>query len=142
MNPYQDIQQCVNRLITEHDKHNQLIIAYDFDGTVFNFPGNFSDIEQNESDHKEVLDLLRTCQKRGFYLCVFTASAPSRYPKILEYCKQLGITPHTINENPIPLPFGNHGKIYYNLLLDDRAGLSAATETLRRVLFHLENREN
>ena len=39
-----------------------------------------------------------------------------------------------INANPIPLPFGNHGKIYFNILLDDRAGLSQSIDILNKLI--------
>jgi hypothetical protein len=44
------------------------------------------------------------------------------------------ITIASINENPIDLPFGNNGKIYYNILLDDRAGLGQALDTLNKTI--------
>ena len=49
-----------------------------------------------------------------------------------------GIVLDSINKNPIPMPYGNHGKIYYNILLDDRAGLGQAYDTLTELLKMIE----
>lgn len=35
------------------------------------------------------------------------------------------------------MPFGNHGKMYYNILLDDRAGLGQSLDILSQTLENL-----
>lgn len=69
---------------------------------------------------------------------LFTACAPSKREFQKNHLKDLGINIHSVNENPIVLPFGNHGKIYYNILLDDRAGLGQAVEILIEVIRRIE----
>lgn len=123
-------ENCVERLIAEWRKHPRLIVALDYDDTVF-------DWRSVGSEHKVVLDLIRECQKLNFHIVMWTASAPERFPFIQEFMRNAGIDVSSINENPIELPFGNHKKIYYNILLDDRAGLGASVailqETIRRI---------
>ena len=130
--PYLNISNCVERIYNEYKKHKRLVIACDFDDTCFPY-------HNKENTHKRVLDLLRRCQEKNFYIVCFTASLPVRYPMIQEFFKKEGINISGINQNPIPLPFGNHGKIYYNILLDDRAGLSSAVDTLETLLFLIDN---
>lgn len=121
--PYTDTEVCVNRLYKEWKRHNKLIVAVDFDDTVFPF--------HNQDDtHHHVMNALAKCQQLGFYIVIWTASNPDRYEMISKYMEDRGIRVSSINKNPIDLPFGNHGKIYYNILLDDRAGLGQALNTL------------
>lgn len=135
MNPYLTLDACVARLVREHAKHPRLCIAVDFDDTIFNYHDKDFSLEANELNHAVVLNLLRECYQRGFYLTIFTASVPERFPMMLDYCKLMGFEAHSINKNAVEnLPFGNHGKVYYNILLDDRAGLGSAVETLRLFL--------
>ena len=44
-------------------------------------------------------------------------------------CKDIGIEIDYINESPPYIPFTGN-KVYYNIMLDDRAGLSAAYNIL------------
>lgn len=128
--PFLNFENCVDRLIAEWRKHPRLVVAVDFDDTVY-------DWHSTGSDHKIVLDLLRESQTLNFYIVIWTASDPVRFPFMQEFMRNAGIDIASINVNPIELPFGNHKKIYYNILLDDRAGLSASVaileETIRRI---------
>lgn len=124
MDAYFDTKLCCDRLYEEWQKHPKLIIACDFDDTIFDF-------HQKGHSHDEIITLLKECKALGFYVVLFTASAPERYPMMLEHVKKLGIEVDAINKNVIELKYGNHGKIYYNILLDDRAGLFQAATTLR-----------
>ncbi len=125
--PFTTTSKCVERLLKEYNKHNRLIVAVDFDDTVF-------DYHSGGSGHERVLNALRECKKLGFYLVVWTASDPSRFDEMKVFMHDRGIKIDSINENPIPLPFGNHKKIYYNILLDDRAGLGQSLDTLETVI--------
>lgn len=127
MDSYFSTNLGVHRLYSEWEKHKKLIVACDFDETVFDF-------HVVGTKHDMVLELLRECSQRGFYIVIFTASVPERYDFIREFMEHKGITISGINKNPVVLPFGNHGKIYYNILLDDRAGLGQAYTTLATVI--------
>lgn len=120
-------EACVDRLLVEYERHKSLIVAFDFDDTVFDF-------HHKGRSHERVLTVLQRCNRAGFHLVLFTASAPARFDSMREHMAEQGIHVSSINENPIPLPFGHNGKIYYNILLDDRAGLGQAVEVLEQVL--------
>jgi hypothetical protein len=129
-----DFTHCVNRLHNEWKKHPKLLIACDFDDTVFDF-------HQRNQSHQMVIDLLKKCNELGFYVTLFTASKPHRYDSMREHMESLGVKIDAINQNVIELPYGNNGKIYYNILLDDRAGLWEAVRILTSVISKIENNE-
>ena len=66
---------------------------------------------------------------------IFTGNENTDF--ITKYLVEHDIPFNTINENP-PFFKGKSRKIYYNLLLDDRAGLSAAYLALHKVLEYVE----
>ena len=129
--PYTKMSQCVNRLYNEYSRHPRLIVAVDFDDTVYPYHN------KNET-HERVLNVLKKCQEHNFYIVLWTASAPERFSYMKEYMKNKGIVVDSINTNPISLPFGNNGKIYYNILLDDRARLASALDTLETLLLLID----
>lgn len=130
--PYTSTSKASQRLFKEWQKHPKLIVGVDFDDTFFDFHGT-------GNDHKRVIDVLKKCNQLGFHVVLWSASKPERFAFMQEYTRSLGIVIASINENPIPLPFGNDKKIYYNILLDDRAGLGQALDTLEIVIGMIEN---
>ena len=127
MDFYLEDVNVTGRLITEWKKYGKLVVAYDYDNTVYDYhhAGLFFD---------EVAQLLRECKEFGAHLVVFTASAESKYPEIAAYLRANRIPFDAINENPTFVPATNAVKIYYNILLDDRAGLSSAFRCLKSAL--------
>jgi len=128
--PYGVTENCIDRLVEQWRRTPNLIVAVDFDDTVFDFRGK-------GHTYESVIQLLKESMKMGFYIVVFTSSPTDRYDFISQYMAEQGIAVHAINENPIALPYGNTGKIFYNIFLDDRAGLGEAMyildETIKRI---------
>ena len=122
--PYFNTDICVERLYKTYLQNPKLIIAVDFDDTVF----NFHNVENQE--HTQVINLLKQCQALGFYIVLFTASKKERHDFMKNYLTNLGIRVDSMNENPIDLQYGHEGKIFYNILLDDRSGLKQAYDIL------------
>lgn len=128
MDYYLDYNNCLNRIINEYNKYGKIIIAYDFDDTIFDF-------HNKGRKYNDVINLLRECKDIGRFIC-FTASKEERYPKIRLY----------INDNKIPCDSINTGfkgmpngiKPYYNILLDDRAGLSISYNILKDLLKYIK----
>jgi hypothetical protein len=125
--PYTRIAISVRRLIKEYKEHGKLIVALDFDDTVFDF-------HRAGHSYPKVLDLAARCSALGFYIVLFTGCDPKDYDTCKEFLAKRGVTVSSVNCNPVPLPFGNHGKPYYNILLDDRAGLGEACTVLESLL--------
>lgn len=127
IDPYTDTAVCVARLLAEYTKHGKLIIAADYDDTCHDYHGK-------GHQYTRVIAALKRCSDLGFFIVPFTGSPPEVYDSIYAKFAALGIKVSTINQNPFPMPFGNHGKMYFNILLDDRAGLGQALDTLEQVL--------
>jgi hypothetical protein len=121
-------QRCKERLLREYKTHGNLIIAFDFDNTVF-------DYHNTGDDYSGIIELLKTCSEKNMILILFTVTTNEEELRSkINYLKNFGIYPDYINESPL---FKGSVKPYYNLLLDDRAGLESAIEQLNYVLTNI-----
>lgn len=123
------VEKYINRLLEEWKSHGKIIIAADWDDTLF--PWRLHDKEQM----RHIWELLSKCKDTGAYIVIFTACDETRYDEIKNTCKANRLDIDSINENPISLPYGNHKKVYANIFLDDRAGLDEAAEILEKTLY-------
>lgn len=126
---YMDDQNCIDRLYKEYEKYNSLIVAYDFDHTVFDY---------SKKGHKfnRVINLIRICNDLGFHLVVFTSSNDDRIPEIKQYLKENNIPFNAVNETPSYIPFQGR-KIFFNIMLDDRSGLNSSYKILSTVVYKI-----
>lgn len=116
------------RLIEQFRNQEQLIIAYDFDDTVKPYHcSNCSDVESVLRQSKDILNP---------YFIVFTSN--SNYDEIKKYLDKYDIPYDAINTNAPFVPFKS-GKIFYNVLLDDKAGLGHVVETLETLNYLVQN---
>lgn len=113
------------RLVKEWCEHDKIIIACDFDDTIFPWRP-----ELWKPNYERTLKAIREARELGAYVVIFTASAPERYDQITDYCKGINFEFDTINTNVIKLPYGNNGKVYANIFIDDRAGINEALTIL------------
>lgn len=120
--PYLDNQRCIDRLVENWKLHNGIIIAFDFDNTVF-------DYYDMGYQYDKVIELLKECKSMGCTLILSTCCDEIKFAFMKSKCEEKGIEIDYINESPPYIPFTGN-KLYYNILLDDRAGLSAAYEIL------------
>lgn len=118
-------EEVENKLVDTYIAHGNLIIAYDFDDTIKPFnPEDSCDV---------VINLIKRCQKLNFTTYLWTCREGSRLESAIGYCNNKGLYPTYINRMPGVL--GADGrKPYYNILLDDKAGLDSAVEILTNVL--------
>jgi predicted HAD superfamily phosphohydrolase YqeG len=133
--PYLNVDTAIERLYNEWKKYGKIIIALDFDDTIYDF-------HKKGYTYPRVIELIQRCQQLGCYVVIFTGSEPEKYPMIREYCASIGIKVDKINENAFPMPIGNNGKIYFNILLDDRAGLPATFACLDEVSLRIMSEEH
>lgn len=129
MDYYLNKDHARQRLIEEYEKYNSLVVAYDFDNTVYDF-------HQNGWQFNSVIQLLRDLKSIGCYLIIFTANEDESFVK--KYCQKQAIPFDGFNENP-PFYQSTSKKIYYNVLLDDRAGLWQVFEDLTELIKHFKN---
>jgi len=127
---YLDQIEQNNRLLAEWRKYGSIIVAYDFDDTVF-------DYHKRGDTYVRLVDLLRRAEKLGAFLIVFTGcSQETILSTVRPYLRNNQIPFQNINEDgPVK---SESRKIYFNILLDDRAGLVSAFETLRNAVETLE----
>jgi hypothetical protein len=123
------MDKYVERLLKEWTEHKKIIISCDFDSTL-----KYWNTINNHQDMGRTIELIKKAQSIGCYLVIFTASEEERYPEILKYCSDVGLVVDCINKNPFPMKYGNSGKIYANIYLDDRAGLVQSLDILEETM--------
>lgn len=114
-------EKAIQRLKKEIAKYGTIYIAFDFDNTIF-------DYHNHGDDYSPIINLLKQCSDLGHKLILFTATSDEERLTFMKlYCKHFGIKIAYINENP---DVEGGVKPYYNILLDDRAGLEESVYTL------------
>lgn len=114
----------LDRLIVEYEKYKTLVIAFDLDNTVYDF-------HKKGNTYFDVIHLLRELKDVGCYLICFTANSDRQF--VEEFLRVTKIPFDAINENP-PFFKSEERKIYFNALLDDRAGLLQVYGELKALL--------
>lgn len=118
------------RLRKDYLEHGSLFVAFDYDNTVF-------DYHNQGIEYDKVIDLLRTCKSLGFTLILFTGNEGAQLEVLEKDLKNRDIPYDLINENPLM----KTRKPYYNILLDDRAGLYEAYKNLKKLTDEIRNKE-
>ena len=126
--------QSIKRLLMEWVRHGELIIAYDYDNTVF-------DYHETGQSFDLIIELLQRCDKIGAKFIVYSCSPKDRHPEMNEYLKSVGLRVDYINKPHIELADGT-GKLFYNILLDDRAGLRSSFIILDKTVDIMESKPN
>lgn len=112
------------RLVEQYQANERLIIAYDFDDTVS--PYHSSNCWRAQSVIRAAREYLNA------YLIVYTSNPDEE--KVKKFLEKENIPYDVINENAPFVHFNNKGKVYYNLLLDDKAGLHQAINDLETLI--------
>lgn len=128
--PFTHRENVKKRWVDEYKKYGKLIIAYDFDYTVHNYR------EEDTYVYDVVMNLLREWRPYA-KLVVFSASPESRFDYIKEYLNKHNVPFDAINEDIIARPYETR-KIYYNVFLDDRAGLGEVVQILTEILHDIK----
>ena len=117
-----DSNFLLQRLIEQYQKQDRIIIAYDFDDTVS--PCYCSNCTEVQS----VLRMIK--ENLNAYFIVYTSN--NNHIGIKRFLDFHGLPYDAINENAPFVPFDNpKDKLFYNILLDDKAGLGEAVRTLK-----------
>lgn len=118
------------RLLNEWIKYGKILISVDYDSTISYWP-----TINNKPDIERTISLLKQAFNIGAYIVIFTCSDVDRYEDIQKHCEELQLPINAINKNAIDLPYGNNGKIYYNINLCDRSGLVEACNILEEAMY-------
>lgn len=128
MDFYLNDENVYKRLEEEYRKYKSLIIAYDYDDTVFDF-------HSLGRKYDDVINLIRRWRNHS-ELIVFTGCSEEKYTGIKNYLYSNDVPFDSINgDSKIKT---NSRKIYYNALLDDRAGLSVTYNALLKLIKKIE----
>lgn len=122
--PFMNREVAKNRLREELKRYGSLIIAYDFDYTVHSY-------KDEDYTYEFMVNLLREWRPYAKYI-VFSASPRPRFPYIKGYLKSKGIPYDVINGEVLKRNYTR--KVYYNVFLDDRAGLGETAMILYELL--------
>lgn len=128
-------EQCYNRLLDEWKKFGSIIIAVKFDDTIY-------DINQRSASYPAVIDLVKKCKSLGAKIVIWTDRPESDYTLIEEHCIFKDIIIDGINKDIKKLYSSECRKIYYDILLDDRAGLYSAVTLLTKVAGEMQRINN
>jgi hypothetical protein len=113
MDPYLIPGKSFLRLWKEYKQYGKLIIAYDFDNTVF-------DYHNKGHTHKFLINLLRRLKNIGCSLTCWTSNPDLNF--VESYLKNNEIPFDFINKQGIDLGWKS-SKPFFSAVLDDRCGL-------------------
>ena len=123
-NNFLDSKKSIARLMKEYYEHKNLIVALDFDNTIWDYHSAGLDMNMT-------MEVTRAAQVAGLEVFIFTANED--HELVREQCKKLFGQPLQINTNSLNHLFDSR-KPFYSILLDDRAGLESAVWQLANVV--------
>lgn len=124
--PFMDEDRVLCRLRDEFKRYGKIIIAYDYDYTINNNQGE-------PYEYPALIQLLKDWRAYAHFIC-YSASPKNRFPTMRARLVELDVPLDFINENIPGVQVPQRAKIYYSILLDDRAGLGECVRILRRLL--------
>jgi len=119
-----------DRLRQDYKQHGSLFVAYDYDNTIFDYHGL-------GINYHSIIEILKESKELGFTMILFTGNEGDKLESILNKLKSLQIPYDFVNENPIM----DTRKPYYNILLDDRAGLKESYNYLKNLIDEIRNQK-
>jgi hypothetical protein len=130
MDFYLNAENSSNRLIDEYNKYGSLVVAFDFDDTVYDF-------HKKGRLYNDVVNLLRKLKDINCYLICWTGQEDGNFVK--SYLIENKIPFDAFNENP-PFHKSTSRKIYANVYIDDRAGLKQVYDELYNLIRTLKTK--
>lgn len=124
MDKYLEPNSAFERLRAEYKKHSSLIVAVDFDDTLYDF-------HKSGGTYHRVIELVRELKSIGCYIIIYTGNQDTRL--IITHCHNENIPYDSINEQA-PFVRDTAKKIYANVYIDDRAGLEQVYKDLTRLV--------
>lgn len=137
MDKYLKPNSAYERLWAEYQKHKSLIVAVDYDDTLFDF--------HNTGESYEMIhQLIRNLHSIGCKIIIWTGS--ENIDEIDFYLREKNIPWDLINENLVINGKWASGKdsrkVYANVYIDDRSGLEQVYTDLNRLFFEVLEKSN
>jgi hypothetical protein len=128
--PYFDTERCIERLYGWWKQHKNLVVAFDYDDTLYDF-------HKKGYKYPAMIKLLRECSRIGFTMILFSSqSTQEEFEIIKKNLLEYDIKVDYINESPVDK---KSIKPYFNILLDDKCGLGQAYNILNQTLNRIKN---
>lgn len=128
--PYLSDELQTSRLIKDYLTHGNIVVGLDFDNTIY-------DCHHTPPVYiyDGVVELIKKCNTLNFTVCIWTANED--HSLVDSVCKNLGIKYNYLNDSPL-IPNSTSRKPFFNVLLDDRAGLKSAFDSLQNTINLIE----
>lgn len=120
------MKTLANHLYTVLQNHDKIIVGVDFDDTIFSLS---SDV-YIEKRCKEVRELIKRIKSFSI-ICLYTIADSQSLQYKLALMEEWGIFPDYVNCSPVVL---SEDKPYFNVLLDDKAGIEQVIEELNKLI--------
>lgn len=131
MDYYLNKENSFNRLLDEYKKYDCIVVAFDFDDTVYDF-------HKKGRVYPKIIQLLRELKSINCYLICWTGQQNLEFVKEYLYTKDIPFD--SINENP-PFYSSTSKKIYANAYLDDRAGILQVYSELKELVHKIKDKK-
>lgn len=129
MDKYLKPNSAYERLWAEYNKYGSLIVAVDFDDTVYDF-------HKEGNSYEMVMQLVRDLKEINCYIIIWTGNQDIDFIK--DYLSEHNIPYDSINdEAPVSKKLLGDSiprKVYANVYLDDRAGLEQVYNDLTKLV--------
>jgi len=134
MDKYLQPNSAYERLWAEYNKYGSLIVAVDFDDTLYDF-------HKVGNSYEQVKQLVKDLREIGCYIIIWTGNQDNWL--IVNYLAEHNIPYDSIN-NEAPISKKLLGdkiprKVYANVYIDDRAGLFQVYNDLTKLVENVRN---
>ena len=119
----------LQKLHIAYKQHGKIIIGLDFDDTIFPLSSNKTVIDRCRSVVNAIVNyMIKTPKERKPIICLYTNSDEQSlvYKKFITE-NYYRIPVDYVNESPV---LTGNGKPFFNILLDDKAGLTESCQRL------------
>lgn len=130
MDFYLNPENSSNRLLDEYIKYGTVVVAFDFDDTVYDF-------HKKGRIYSDIIQLLQKLKSINCYLICWTGQDDENF--VRNYLNENNIPFDSFNENP-PFYKSMSRKIYANAYLDDRAGLKQVYDELNNLVLTIKSK--
>jgi FMN phosphatase YigB (HAD superfamily) len=135
MDKYLKPNSAYERLWAEYNKYGSLIVAVDFDDTLYDF-------HKEGNSYEMVMQLVRDLKGINCYIVIWTGNQNLDFIK--DYLSEYNIPYDSINdEAPVSKKLLGDSiprKVYANVYLDDRAGLIQVYNDLTKLVNEVRNK--